>query len=91
MSEVTDQGGVKHKIRWHKNVMVANKNPMKSSSGGDRQWLNLTLVGLGCATGLTYLWKPKENAGYLGLAAMFYGLQFLECFTSNTWGYLNNI
>ena len=74
MSEVTDQAGVRHKIRWHKNTMIANKSLMKASRGGDRQWLNLTLVGLSCASGLSYLWKPKANAHLIGIAAAFWGL-----------------
>lgn len=64
---------------------------MRSSSGGDRQWLNLTLVGLAAASSIGFLLNPKKNTKYLALGGLFWAFQFVESLTSNTWFYLNNI
>lgn len=64
---------------------------IRRSKESDRQGLNVALVAISAACGIGYLVSPQKMPGLAAASGIFYGLQFLESFTSGTWGYLNNI
>jgi hypothetical protein len=53
--------------------------------------LNSGLVLASAAFGIAGLMLPSRSGGLFTAAAVFYGLQLIESFTSDTWGYLCNV
>jgi len=49
------------------------------------------LVFASAAFGIAGLLMPSQSKGFFTTAALFYSLQLIESFTSETWGYLCNV
>lgn len=57
----------------------------------DRQKLNIGLVLVSATLGLAGFLFPKNSRSLFTGSAIFYGLQIIESFSCDTWGYLCNV
>jgi len=65
--------------------------PIVEQSSSDRQWLNIGLVLTSATLGVAGLLFPKQSRTLFAASATFYGFQWIECLTSDTWGYICNV